>query len=975
MSNQQAGEFKLSLFSKSSKKFRMSRSRSSNRAKQRQLMVSSEKRIAEKKGSKASGVMGDKKLGVTPSQRLKRIRLSKSRFSSGQTPKVGSRVYLKRMAENYKSLTARRPVTQSHSRRQIERNMSATKSKKKTDISTEEASGFKAAWGAISNNFATSRISSSQMGYQTQRNKNVNFFRTRLRKSPRMDTSELASSTVEENMTLSPKFEHIMSRSRMAKPQVDKKYAIIDNCKDQIKLCASKLNEIVHSPKVDIQEGRMRKINIGALKAVYFRIPCYGKQSPLTLKIVQDRLKPIPDILTIYTSFHCEFPDGEENDLLFSEGKNKIYAPKNSRTFNIDYCYFSLLSMTKASYCCVYYFNNTNPVSLVWDKDLGSYKTSGGSQVDVKLSRNEEKYFSISERNDAYIRQCLDSEEGYQKFEEKTNNIFYDRDESFQRRKIINERKQSEVKKYYKEVIPKGMTVQEFKLIMAKKRKEEKDEKLRKRMIFIANKWNYLRQESYKAEIIQKKIKMQRNYVKTWVGFKTLHYGIRKIHNAYIGKRYEVIKAARSMVIANKVYYMYRKRELLRGTNVTIRTHNTIRHSLVFSSEVLASKCESRAKQIFTSFIKDLKCKRALSVSFIDYWTQILKVRHRFLHIIKMTSQRMEFLIEKWEEQKQVLIEEYEKEILNNKSKHAKKMRKKIKGISDGLRYICLKLYLNQCRTEHNIAFFEWRKNHKEEAKELITKYSEKLKKKIEEEDKKVEDKNELHNELLGVNLNKDTNDSLSSLNISASAPTYSKKKRAKKTGMKRLPILDRLKIMDDPEEHFEIDDLNMIGIKSNAKPRRFKKRTTKQTKLKIGKKRATAQNKINYSDPKDIDVGDFFMTNMIRNMNDKASTKVPRKNRKTYYKSNRNNMPKVVEENHHIYKEETLQNTGTGYKLPPRFLWVPSNHLIRVAIIRTCFIKDIDKLLEDNMKSKIEVTAEGIEVVKPTMENVIKHL
>lgn len=100
----------------------------------------------------------------------------------------------------------------------------------------------------------------------------------------------------------------------------------------------------------------------------------------------------------------------------------------------------------------------------------------------------------------------------------------------------------------------------------------------------------------------------------------------------------------------------------------------------------------------------------------------------------------------------------------------------KIRDIKDSLRYICLKLYLNQCRTEHNIAFFEWRKNFKEEAKELISKYSDKLRRKIEEEDKKVEDRQELENELLGFNLGQ-KDESIEELSVSLSTNVAKKSK------------------------------------------------------------------------------------------------------------------------------------------------------------------------------------------------------
>lgn len=57
--------------------------------------------------------------------------------------------------------------------------------------------------------------------------------------------------------------------------------------------------------------------------------------------------------------------------------------------------------------------------------------------------------------------------------------------------------------------------------------------------------------------------------------------------------------------------------------------------------------------------------------------------------------------------------------------------------------------------------------NFKEEAHELIDKYSKKLEMDIAIEDNMLEDKADFNNELLGFNLHQDKNDSNSSANLS----------------------------------------------------------------------------------------------------------------------------------------------------------------------------------------------------------------
>jgi len=52
---------------------------------------------------------------------------------------------------------------------------------------------------------------------------------------------------------------------------------------------------------------------------------------------------------------------------------------------------------------------------------------------------------------------------------------------------------------------------------------------------------------------------------------------------------------------------------------------------------------------------------------------------------------------------------------------------------------MCIKLYLDKCRTEHNIAFFEWRQNFDIDSKDMINKYSKKLQKSLEKEETMME--------------------------------------------------------------------------------------------------------------------------------------------------------------------------------------------------------------------------------------------
>jgi hypothetical protein len=60
----------------------------------------------------------------------------------------------------------------------------------------------------------------------------------------------------------------------------------------------------------------------------------------------------------------------------------------------------------------------------------------------------------------------------------------------------------------------------------------------------------------------------------------------------------------------------------------------------------------------------------------------------------------------------------------------------KLRKLRFELKEMLIKLYLDNCRTEHNVAFFQWRQNFKTEAEEFIPKYTQKLMMSIHKDDK-----------------------------------------------------------------------------------------------------------------------------------------------------------------------------------------------------------------------------------------------
>jgi len=78
-----------------------------------------------------------------------------------------------------------------------------------------------------------------------------------------------------------------------------------------------------------------------------------------------------------------------------------------------------------------------------------------------------------------------------------------------------------------------------------------------------------------------------------------------------------------------------------------------------------------------------------------------------------------------WENERNNMILGYRS--IKKKTKKSRETLKLLKVLRPDLRDTCIRLYLRNCRTEHNIAFFKWRENFSHNAKDLVEKYSKKL--------------------------------------------------------------------------------------------------------------------------------------------------------------------------------------------------------------------------------------------------------
>lgn len=116
--------------------------------------------------------------------------------------------------------------------------------------------------------------------------------------------------------------------------------------------------------------GVTNRVFMGQLKVEYFRIQTFGKEAPLTVKIIQDEANNRKNAVTVYTSFKTDYPDTENNDGKYDIGRIKIYPTHSTKHFNNDHCSFAVFSRYDAVYCIAYYFENEPQIQMSTDKEM-----------------------------------------------------------------------------------------------------------------------------------------------------------------------------------------------------------------------------------------------------------------------------------------------------------------------------------------------------------------------------------------------------------------------------------------------------------------------------------------------------------------------------------------------------------------------------------------------------------------------------
>ena len=147
---------------------------------------------------------------------------------------------------------------------------------------------------------------------------------------------------------------------------------------------------------------------------------------------------------------------------------------------------------------------------------------------------------------------------------------------------------------------------------------------------------------------------------------------------------------------------------------------------------------EERAKQTFVSFLQQTADNSRLKNLCVEYMMQIHKVIDRIQHYVMMNRERKQEMVDMWEEQKTEILDYYKTK--KHKSQKFTKMRRQLLKVPDELRDTVLRLYMDRCKNKHTIAFYKWRETYSINTRELVKKYIQRLKLRIEQEQQYLEE-------------------------------------------------------------------------------------------------------------------------------------------------------------------------------------------------------------------------------------------
>eukprot|EP00347_Sterkiella_histriomuscorum_P022055 403331844 len=242
----------------------------------------------------------------------------------------------------------------------------------------------------------------------------------------------------------------------------------------------------------------------------------------------------------------------------------------------------------------------------------------------------------------------------------------------------------------------------------AKQLRDQFELQAREKNLFLINRWEHYRAQAQQEKQREDELRKMVDLIIFWNKHVKADIMVRKIAKQIFEKREEKIKRIRINFKAKRFQNKCKAYFQRKGTTRVLRNSNTIRYALSNINQLINPNIEQQAKTTFLDFLRVYSKKFFIKVKIKQFFEKLISIQKRFSNYVFQMHQRFEVLQKYYAQELSKMILQIVK--IKQKTKKQKDLLQKLREITDSMRDRVLAKYLDKCKHENAIRFFDWRK-------------------------------------------------------------------------------------------------------------------------------------------------------------------------------------------------------------------------------------------------------------------------
>eukprot|EP00347_Sterkiella_histriomuscorum_P018929 403343624 len=493
---------------------------------------------------------------------------------------------------------------------------------------------------------------------------------------------------------------------------------IFQETQDQIKSLNYKLVQVI--PKKDshiiLEEKKDNNFKIShGQEHIFAKISIKNMPQPLFVISIKQKQKTQNSDLDyqIYFSRYDRFPDPDSkvSDLQRrSHNQMYLYQDLSSKVFKEDWLYIGihnirLKNLNQSQISIRFAFQRYSKQDFRQNEYRGSSMGLVSSNSSPRFSKTGDGSKMMRIKLQSQLKDILDDQDRCQEFIDNIEDLKQKR--LMSRQSNINNTQKIAIQVFLNSK-PSYMSVSDFKVNTAQKKKEDLDMESHQKMLFLLNKRQII--NGFKAQLEERKrqIQSKRLFKQKWLIMQVQHkVGLKILENIQIRKQQKdfAVKLFFSTLKLLKVWRIYVKKF---GFPKSVRDHKLTRHYLSLTNNLMYEPVCDRAKLLLLAFLRGKKEKKLIFKQFEKFSLQIETMQRVFRAQLKLAATRTKLLSKFWEKKVIQLQKDLSKKRGSNRTKKDVKVLKNLFLLPDNLKTNCLKDYLLKCKRAYMKAISEW---------------------------------------------------------------------------------------------------------------------------------------------------------------------------------------------------------------------------------------------------------------------------